>query len=309
MPTLRKILSIALSADFIGLCLLYIFLGSSPDPAGFIVHPAFTAVTVSLWCMLVLLGLVWPSAFNFKAKTLFPFLLAHAPLAVFIIAIVLAFAFERGADVSLMEGESIPVSDICRLVGVADGAGQLQLEKFEIVDHPEKPETALAYRSTVRINASETGEIQTIEVNHPLSIGPVTLYQKSWSVGVRSVRLRFGDAFFSFNDRLSIELAGGNRFLIGISGFSRGLVYRWQIQSTDGSVQKEGNFLRGQAPPELEPYKLSIESEEYVFVSLLEVRYKPFNTFLAVAAVFYTVATAAGFWLVPLIDGSRRRKK
>jgi hypothetical protein len=172
------------------------------------------------------------------------------------------------------------------------------LKKFEVIPYPDDRRAVQSYRSTLGLRTGGRESERVLEVNAPVKIGPISLYQKSWSLELRKTDMGFLGLRYSFNDRLAIRLQDGRLFVVQPSGFDEVVLYRWLILSAAGEALAEGALSKHGVPAELSRFDIAIVDEDFAFVSVLQANYEPFHGILAVTSILYLLILAADFFFL-----------
>jgi hypothetical protein len=232
------------------------------------------------------------------------FLLGHGPLAVLGICAALSLAASTKAELSLAEGESLGIGELYARLGIeAPASGTIELLRLEAISAKTGGRTE--YRSILRLREGTGSQERVLEVNRPITLGELSLYQAGWTLGVRRIDFAYRGESYFFRQGISLPAPGGESLMVEALGDEGRLAYRWRIEAGDGSTVLEGIGTAAEAARGLSAYGFSIVKEDYARISLIEARRKPFEGILAAAAIAYLGSLAA---YLLLRSGSRAGK-
>jgi len=301
-----KILNLILILNLIILAVFSIFLSFIPS---FLVQNIISSpFYLIFWAILCILIIIYPFISNIDSEKTLKFSRIHIPFLFFAISIVFVFLTSKSITVNIEEGNFISLSDVYNKMNLKLKKDSIiKLYSFEAIKYKKNNKSIKSFKSTLLID----NEKKIIEVNKPLKIQNVRIFQKSWKLGLNSLVYNFKDTTYDLLSTKQLQVDDNTYFgFYPIEIVDKKINYKWEIKNKENEIIHSGMFLNNDdiAKSELTKYNFAIVKEDYKFISIFEITYKPFNFIFAFVAVLFIFMLLFEFWLRDFIQKVRVRK-
>jgi len=261
------------------------------------------------WFFLTILIIVRPWIIEVPEKSLLSYFIRHIPFVLLFFAVFIAMMTDRKKEISLMIGEIVNLNDLkSSLLFKEDMNIELKLDDFNIERHSKKDKSIKSYKSEITLTNNDISNVKKnsvrkiIEVNKPLKIGNLKIYQKSWSLGINEIKFKINNTEYGIMDQKEsiIKIRENKYFELFPSDITgKKILYKWNIKNESGLPVDSGFFINekdfnNKFPPD--EFDFMLLEEDFKIISIFEITYKRANLFLGFAAVFFILMMFMDFF-------------